>query len=219
MAVIAILNQKGGSIKTTTAICLATALEQDGLKVQLIDSDPQGSASDWYAAALMAGSVPVKTVQFTRPVLHKDVSRIDADVVVIDGVPRDNNMMDSAIRAADFVLIPVQPSALDIWATAALVESVKEAMESREGTDRPLRAAFYVTRIQPRTTLGMSVRTALEAHGIPVLNAVMSQRQDYPSTIGEGKTPLDLGLRSKAKAEVLALKDELIGLMTAPATA
>jgi chromosome partitioning protein len=48
--VIAVLNQKGGSGKTTIATNLAHALQRDGYKVLLVDSDPQGSTRDWNEA-------------------------------------------------------------------------------------------------------------------------------------------------------------------------
>ena len=50
MGIVAVLNPKGGSGKTTLATNLARACHDRGLKTLLVDSDPQGSASDWHAA-------------------------------------------------------------------------------------------------------------------------------------------------------------------------
>ena len=64
MQVIAVLNQKGGSGKTTIATHLARALQLDGHDVLLVDSDPQGSARDW---AAVREDQPVPVVDSTAP--------------------------------------------------------------------------------------------------------------------------------------------------------
>jgi chromosome partitioning protein len=51
MRTIAVVNRKGGSGKTTTAVSVAAALAERGLPVLLIDLDPQASASAWLADA------------------------------------------------------------------------------------------------------------------------------------------------------------------------
>ena len=69
MHVIAVLNQKGGSGKTTIATHLARALQLDGDGVLLIDSDPQGSARDW---AAVREDQPVTVVGIDRPTIERD---------------------------------------------------------------------------------------------------------------------------------------------------
>ena len=139
MKVIAVLNQKGGSGKTTIATHLARALQLDGADVLLVDSDPQGSARDWSA---VREDQPLTVVGIDRPTIDRDVKNVarKVDFVVIDGAPQAADLAVSAIKAADFVLIPVQPSPYDIWATADLVELVKQRIEV---TDGKLQALLY----------------------------------------------------------------------------
>ncbi|HEF0046110.1 TPA: AAA family ATPase, partial [Citrobacter freundii] len=100
MKVIAVLNQKGGSGKTTIATHLARALQLDGNDVLLVDSDPQGSARDW---AAVREDHPLTVVGIDRPTIDRDLKNIATkDFVVIDGAPQASDLAVSAIKAADF---------------------------------------------------------------------------------------------------------------------
>ncbi len=131
MHVIAVLNQKGGSGKTTIATHIARALQLEGVDILLVDSDPQGSARDWAAAH---DEQPVPVVGIDRPIIDKSLKSIGRkDYIVIDGAPQIEALAVSAIKAADFVLIPVQPSPYDVWATSDLVDLVKARIEILDG--------------------------------------------------------------------------------------
>ena len=105
MHVIAVLNQKGGAGKTTIATHLARALQIGGADVLLIDSDPQGSARDW---AAVREDQPVSVVGLDRPTIERDLKNVARkDFVVIDGAPQAADLAVSAIKAANFILIPV----------------------------------------------------------------------------------------------------------------
>jgi len=204
MYVIAVLNQKGGSGKTTIATHLARALQLDGAEVLLVDSDPQGSARDW---AAVREDQPVTVVGIDRPTIERDLKQIARkDYVVIDGAPQAADLAVSAIKAASFVLIPVQPSPYDIWATADLVELVKQRIEV---TDGKLQAAFVVSRAIKGTKIGAEVAEALAGYGLPVLESRITQRVSYPGTAAAGTTVLDIESAGDAAAEVRALAEEL----------
>ncbi|SFL43135.1 ParA family partition ATPase [Azotobacter beijerinckii] len=204
MKVIAVLNQKGGSGKTTIATHLARALQLDGADVLLVDSDPQGSARDWAAAR---EDQPVTVVGIDRPTIDRDLKNVARkDFVVIDGAPQAADLAVSAIKAADFILIPVQPSPYDIWAAADLVELVKQRIEV---TDGKLQAAFIVSRAIKGTKIGAEVAEALEGYGLPVLASRITQRVSYPGTAATGTTVLDAEPASDAAAEVRGLAAEI----------
>lgn len=208
MKVVAVLNQKGGSGKTTIATQLARAFQLAGHDVMLVDSDPQGSARDWAAAS---DGNPVVTVGIDRPTLDRDVRKLSAGVVVIDGAPQVADLAASAIKAADLVLIPVQPSPYDIWAAADLVELVKTRIEI---TDGKLRAGFVVSRAITGTILSRDIAGALEEYGLPVLDSVIHQRVDYPKTAAVGMTVLDQrSVEAAGPAEIKALAREAGGLL------
>ena len=120
MKVISVLNQKGGSGKTTIATHLARAIQLKGFSVLLVDSDPQGSSRDW---AAVNEENPVPVVGIDRPTIERDLKRIaEKDYVIIDGAPQAADLAISAIKASDIIIIPVQPSPYDIWATSDLVD-------------------------------------------------------------------------------------------------
>lgn len=208
MKVIAVLNQKGGAGKTTIATHLARAIQLDGQDVLLVDSDPQGSARDW---AAVREDQPVTVVGIDRPTIERDLKNLaKKDVVVIDGAPQAADLAVSAIKAADFVLIPVQPSPYDIWATADLVELVKQRIEI---TDGRLRAAFVVSRAIKGTKIGAEVSAALEGYGLPVLSTRVIQRVVYPGTAASGSTVLDAEPTGDAAAEIRALAAEIMAAL------
>jgi len=204
MLVIAVLNQKGGSGKTTIATHLARALQIEGADVLLVDSDPQGSARDW---AAVREHQPLTVVGIDRPTIERDIKNIARkDFVVIDGAPQAADLAVSAIKAASFVLIPVQPSPYDIWATADLVELVKQRIDV---TDGKLQAAFVVSRAIKGTRIGSEIAEALAGYGLPILESRITQRVSYPSTAAAGTTVMDTEPAGDAAAEVRALAAEL----------
>lgn len=205
MKVIAVLNQKGGSGKTTIATQLARGLQLQGHSVLLVDSDQQGSARDWRA---VDEDNPVPVIGLDRPTLDKDLKTLsDKDYVVIDGSPQATNLALSAIKAADFVLIPVQPSPYDVWATNDLVELVKQRIEM---TDGKLKAAFVVSRAIQNTNIGKEVASVLTEYGLPVLDARIMQRVSYPNSAALGKTVFETESKnSNAVQEMTALVNEV----------
>lgn len=205
MKVIAVLNQKGGSGKTTIATQLARGLQLQGHSVLLVDSDKQGSARDWRA---VDEDNPVPVIGLDRPTLDKDLRSVsDKDYVVIDGSPQATSLAISAIKAADFILIPVQPSPYDIWATSDLVDLVQQRIELMNGK---LKAAFVVSRAIQNTNIGREVVTALLDYDLPVLKSRIIQRVAYPNSAALGKTVFETeSASSNAVQEMTALVNEV----------
>lgn len=208
MAVISVLNPKGGSGKTTLTTNLAQALHLRGNKVLIVDSDPQGSARDWHAAS---EANPLPLVSLDRANNIKTLSSMTGsyDHIVLDGAAKLEDIIAAAIKASDFILIPVQPSPYDIWAASDLVDFIKARQEVTEGSPK---AAFVITRHIEGTRLGDDVRKALDEYDLPVFRTAITQRQVYPQTASEGRTVLD-GDNAKARDEIGALADELIAMM------
>src|ERR671917_1246964 len=143
---IAIVNQKGGTGKTTLATNVARGLQLEGSRVLLVDSDPQGTARDWRQASEIDNMLSVVGVD--RPLsLERDLPDITQvfDWIVIDGAANLKNqaLTVNAVKVADVVLIPVQPSAADIWGSSDLVELIQARQAVTEGKPQ---AAFVVSR-------------------------------------------------------------------------
>ena len=207
MKVISVLNQKGGSGKTTIATHLARAIQLKGFSVLLVDSDPQGSSRDW---AAVNEENPVPVVGIDRPTIERDLKRIaEKDYVIIDGAPQAADLAISAIKASDIIIIPVQPSPYDIWATSDLVDLVKQRIEM---TDGKLKAVFVVSRTIKGTKIGKEISIALSDYGLPVLETSITQRVIYPTSASIGSSVLDEEPAGEASKEINNLINEILSI-------
>jgi chromosome partitioning protein len=201
--IISILNQKGGTGKTTLAVNMAREYTKRTLKTLLVDSDSQGSALRWHEES---GGELIDLTCLPVTTLDKDVVKFKDryERIIIDGIPRVSPLTVCAIKAADVVLIPVQPSPYDIWATEDLVRLVKERMEITEGK---LKAAFVICRHIKGTILGREITDQLLALGLPVFAHVTCQRQEYAKSVAEGRTVCEGD--TTAMREIVAIVNEL----------
>lgn len=207
--IIALLNQKGGVGKTTLATHIAGELAIQGSSVILLDADPQGSALDW-TQRRSQNSLPrlFSAVGLARETLHQEAPELArrCDHIVIDGPPRIAALARSALLAADLVLIPVQPSPYDVWASAEMVSLIREAQVFRPA----LRAAFVINRRVSTTVIGREARNALIDQPLPSLLSEVRQRIVFADSVARGQLARELDADSNAAREIAAVAAEVL---------
>lgn len=206
--IVALLNQKGGVGKTTLAINLAGEWARQGKRVTLIDADPQGSALDWSQQRARDGWPRLfSVIGLARDTLHREAPELarDADRVIIDGPPRVAALMRSALLASDLVLIPVQPSPLDGWASAEMLALVTEARVFRP----ELVARFVLNRCDARTLLARETALTLADHDPPVLSSTIGQRVAFAVAMQSGRLASELDGDTPVAREIATLANEI----------
>ncbi len=201
--IVALLNQKGGVGKTTLSLHLSGELALHGARVMLIDADPQGSSLDWAEQRARSGlKRRFGVVGLARESLHREAPALarDADHVVIDGPSRVTGIARSALLAADLVLIPVQPSPLDGWASAEMLRLLDEARVFRP----ELRARFVLNRCATRTVIARDTAAALADQQPPMLSSRIGQRVAFAEVASTGRLVDEADSAQAAAREIAA---------------
>lgn len=208
MTRIALVGNKGGTGKTTLALNLAAGLLARGANTVLVDADPQQSAYQW---RLIGGERPgLPAVVAAAHGLAETVAALAATHrhLVIDCPPSlQAAQTEIALRLADLALVPVQPSPMDLWATAQIARTV----ERLRGENPRLRALVVMSQVEPRTTLSRLLPAAVAELELPVAVTQVRRRSIHRLCVLEGRSLFQAGRRgAEAAAEITALIAEVL---------
>ena len=204
--VIAIAQRKGGAGKSTVAANLATALAESGHRVGLLDIDPQRSLARWDQQR--GESKKARALHFEAPTgwrLPATLERLkrEQDFLLLDTAPHDDTDARLAIRGADLVLVPLQPSAADLWSMDATLDLAKQER-------RPVR--LLLNRVPAAGKLREEIEGQLRDRRLPVLDAVLGNRTAYAQAFKAGLGVVEAAPRGPVAVEARALAAALQAL-------
>jgi chromosome partitioning protein len=185
--VLSVINLKGGTSKTTTAVFIAHAFHELGRSVLLVDADPQASAMNWNDSAPEPFPFPVMQLATTN--LHKQLRDITGnrfDVVVIDTPPLEqkSGIVVSSLRVASLAVCPVAPTPIEYQRLDGVRQAVEESGSLRvEGEPVPL--AVLLTRTVPQASSTSVWREQIAADGLRVLQAAVGRREQFAQAYGD----------------------------------
>jgi chromosome partitioning protein len=196
MKTIVATSQKGGSGKTTLCAHLAVEAEHQGDgPVWLIDTDKQGTLSQWHErrTAETPRRADLLFAQFAGGLSH--LEKRGAVFCFVDTAPAISDQTTAIIDLADLVLVPVRPSPADLWAVSQTVELIRQA-------HKPF--LFIITQAKPQTIITAQAVAALSHHG-RVAQSFIADRVSYAAAMTDGRSATELSHRSPCVQEITGL--------------
>ena len=208
--VVSLVTMKGGSGKSTTAMCLAGAWQSAGHRVGLIDADPAATVLRWRETGDDFGDIPARSVD------GADVGEAVAafasdgiDRVVVDTPGFRSAALDAAVLASNLVLIPLRPSPVDFQVAADTAEVI-----SGLGAASSVPAVrFLLTQTNKSSVIARHMRAELEQAGYDLMESQLGNRVAYGEAALAGSTPTFFQPRGAAAREITDLADEVDRLL------
>jgi chromosome partitioning protein len=205
--VITVAQQKGGAGKTTVAAHIAVALSQKGNRVAVVDIDPQGSLGHWHAIREEKFGEGYTGLTFTALSgwrVGSEVTRLrkSHDFIIIDSPPHTETEARTAIRCADFVLLPMQPSPTDLWATKATLNLAKA---------EKIPVKIMLNRVNNNSKLAQTILAELPESDLT--ETMLGSRVLFAASLMEGRCATEVEPTSSAAQEIKTLVKELTALL------
>jgi chromosome partitioning protein len=197
MHVVALVTQKGGTGKSSLAVALAVAAQERGLKVALVDTDPQGTATEWSKRRQTEAPEVLPLEWSALSTRLKALERAGHDLVLIDTPGANGPATAAAIRDAHLCLLPVRPSVADIEAAKPTIRDLNERQKA---------FAFVLNQcpVGGRTHRTSNAFRALQLVS-SVAEASLAMRADHMDALACGLGVTEHSPRGKAAEEVRAL--------------
>jgi len=203
--VVAVAQRKGGAGKSTLAATLATTLAAEGRRVGLLDTDPQKTLGRWWTERQQAGAraKPLDFADISGWRLPAAIERMarDHDAVVLDTPPHADTDSRIAIRAADIVLVPLQPSPADLWAMEGTLALIAEEKK---------RAVLVLNRVPSNGKLREEIARELLRRKLPLLEPCLGNRTAFASAFVHGLGVVESAPRGVAADEARAVTAALL---------
>jgi chromosome partitioning protein len=129
---------------------------------------------------------------------------VSSDIILIDSPPHAEIEAKIAIRAADLVLVPIQASPMDLWATEPTLAMIRA--ERRQ-------AVIVVNRIHGRMKIAGAIAARIAELGIPIAGVRIGDRTAFAASMFEGRGVVETAPGSKAAEEIAALVAEITRLL------
>ena len=197
-AIVVMATLKGGSGKSTAAACLAAHCQLAGLRVTVIDADPQGSLMHWQG--LGEPSLDLDVIADTSEDVARRAIEIarQSELVVIDTAGFRNRTMIEALSVADLAVIPIKASPLDIAAAIETVKLIEEVNATDERRGRPMEYRLLLTQVTVGSAVARHVRNELTQSGYVLFDAELANRVVYAEASIAGRMPIHLDAHSAA---------------------
>lgn len=193
MKTICLISQKGGAGKTTLALNLAVAAEQQGHPCVVVDLDPQASAMGWHDTRQQEAP-DVISIQASRiHDIQNTAMEQGARLMIIDTAPHSDTAALKAAKASDLLLIPCRPSILDVRAIATSVDIASLAQK---------KAVAVLNSVPPRGTLTDEATEAINSYGLEILPEQLGQRAAFVHSLTLGQSVLEYEPAGKAAQEI-----------------